>query len=164
VRTRLHKTRSPAWFSACPERPSSSAPRMKWLRFRRFPIPFSKPWHRPKCLGATAVKWFRNLKISRKLLASFALVSLFAGVARFVGITNIRKIGTANAFLYEKVTVPATVLGELNASFSRIQVSLYSVLLADNQQDIEKNVAGVRKRQQQIEALTRSYAGQISSA
>src|ERR1051326_1537446 len=105
--------------------------------------------------GAVSVKWFNDLKISQKLLASFALVSVVAGIAGYVGITNIRTIGTADAFLYEKVTIPATQLGELNATFSRAQVSLCNVLLADNQDDIVKHVAAVRKLEQQIDMLTK---------
>src|SRR4029453_276960 len=91
------------------------------------------------------VKWFNNLSISQKLLTSFALVSVIAGVAGLVGIKNIRTIGDADAFLYEEVTVPATQLGDLSATFDRVQVELSHVLLADTQEEIQKHTDEVRK-------------------
>src|SRR5262245_59782169 len=65
---------------------------------------------------SVTIKWFNDLKISSKLLISFISVCLVAGVAGLVGVTNIRKIGLADRYLYEGVTVPATRLGELDTN------------------------------------------------
>jgi len=109
------------------------------------------------------VKWFNNLSISQKLLTSFALVSVIAGVAGMVGIKNIRTIGDADGFLYEEVTVPATQLGDLNATFGRVQVELSHVLLADTQEEIQKHADEVRKLRQQIDTVSNSYGTHAST-
>ena len=69
-----------------------------------------------------SLRWFNNLKISSKLLTGFLLVCMVGGVAGLVGIVNIRKIGQADAYLYESVTVPATQLGQLDANLNLVQV------------------------------------------
>lgn len=109
------------------------------------------------------MKWFNNLKISKKLLISFVLVSVVAGVAGLTGITIIQRIGAADTLLYEKMTVPATRLGELNAAFHIIQVNLRNVLLADTQEDIQKYVSLVKNLTAQIDRHEKEYAESIAS-
>lgn len=47
------------------------------------------------------MRWFRNMKIARKLITCFVLVSLFIGLVGFIGINNMGKINSNAVMMHD---------------------------------------------------------------
>ena len=74
--------------------------------------------------------WFNNLKISTKLISTFATASLFFILLGYEGITNLKSINQSDRILYETNAVPLSIEGEVSTSFQRMRSDALS-LLAD---------------------------------
>ncbi|MCX8131662.1 MAG: methyl-accepting chemotaxis protein [Clostridia bacterium] len=75
------------------------------------------------------MKWFRNLKILVKLLASFIIVALIAGVVGIVGVINLRKIDTEYTTLYKDFGVAVGDVGNVSIAYQRIRVNLRELII-----------------------------------
>jgi len=69
------------------------------------------------------MKWFYNLKISTKLIASFVTIAIISGVVGVIGITNITKIYRNDTIMYENMTVPLSEVAEMARLFQRARVN-----------------------------------------
>jgi methyl-accepting chemotaxis protein len=83
------------------------------------------------------MKWFNNLKIGTKLLSGFILIALIAGVIGFIGIKQIRLVDERDTFLYEKMTVPMSHLGNVATNFQQIRINLRDIIIANDPEDIQ---------------------------
>jgi methyl-accepting chemotaxis protein len=61
-----------------------------------------------------------KIKIGPKLIGGFLIVSAIAAFIGIVGVVNIKTIDDADTILYEKMTVPISILGDINPAFRRI--------------------------------------------
>lgn len=66
------------------------------------------------------MQWFYNLKISRKLILSFLLIAVISGFVGFIGISDISSINDNNTILYEKMTVPVYLQGDIQQRFHSV--------------------------------------------
>lgn len=82
------------------------------------------------------MNWFKNMKISVKLLAGFILVALIAGAIGGVGISNIIKINNNNDTLYDNATVPMTYLVDVSTSFLEMRCCFRDMVLENNSDKI----------------------------
>ncbi|MES0335647.1 MAG: MCP four helix bundle domain-containing protein [Candidatus Magnetobacterium sp. LHC-1] len=74
------------------------------------------------------MRWFYNLKISSRLVTGFVLVALIAGIIGYIGYVNIHKLDDMDTMLYEKMTVPLGIAGELSASFQRSRINMLRLI------------------------------------
>ncbi|MBF0608982.1 MAG: MCP four helix bundle domain-containing protein [Magnetococcales bacterium] len=72
--------------------------------------------------------WFYDLRISSKLLIGFVLVALIAGSIGYIGYVNIHKLDDMDTMLYEKMTVPLGIVGELSASFQMSRIDMLRLI------------------------------------
>ncbi len=92
------------------------------------------------------MQWYKDLKISVKLLTGFIMVALITGVVGFVGIRNIKVIDNNDTLLYTNMTVPISYSADMAKDFQRIRVRLRNVILEN---DIEK----INTQYKEIEGL-----------
>ncbi len=78
------------------------------------------------------MKWFYNLKLSVKLLCGFVLVALIAGIVGLVGVIGIHTINDAGTQLYEKNTVPISIIGEITENYQKFRVNLRDLVLNED--------------------------------
>jgi methyl-accepting chemotaxis protein len=81
------------------------------------------------------MKWFYNLKISKKLLTSFLLLAAMAIVIGWVGISNIKNIAEADMALYEKATQPIVLTQDLSNAFLNIRVNARDLIYAESMEE-----------------------------
>ncbi|MBH1941114.1 MCP four helix bundle domain-containing protein [Mobilitalea sibirica] len=92
------------------------------------------------------MKWFNNMKIGAKLIASFILVAIIAGAVGIVGIINIKTIDHNDTILYTNMTVPLSDSAKLATLFQRVRVNTRNMIL-------EGDPEQVRARYQTIEEI-----------
>ena len=68
-----------------------------------------------------------NIKIGVKLTGGFLIIALITAVIGVIGFTNINTLAKTDKFLYEKKTVPISLLGTINSEFQQIRVNLEKV-------------------------------------
>ena len=83
------------------------------------------------------MKWFYNLKVAQKLISSFALVALIAGVIGYMGITNIKTIDDNDTELYQKMTIPISMMADISTYFQRVRINTREILLAETAEDVK---------------------------
>lgn len=110
------------------------------------------------------MKWFANLRIAVKLIASFILVALIAGIVGIVGITQVQEIARKDLELYEKVTVPVVELSEISTAFQKYRVSLREVILDSTSVDIEEEVKSLNDNKQLIAKVMLEFEKSLLTA
>ncbi|MBU5613140.1 methyl-accepting chemotaxis protein [Geomonas azotofigens] len=91
------------------------------------------------------MKWFTNLKVGTKLVASFAAVAVITAV---VGIIGIRNMGTINDMadeMYMRELLGVSYIKEANVNLIYISRAEKNFLLATTQQEREKYLTNINK-------------------
>lgn len=91
------------------------------------------------------MKWFYNLKISRKLISSFVLVSLFAGALGVIGVININKSDIAYSSLYRDYGAGMAELGYAGMDIHKMRVTVRDMILHTSSQDIDQDISNLKK-------------------
>ncbi|MEO5356918.1 MAG: MCP four helix bundle domain-containing protein [Nitrospirae bacterium YQR-1] len=103
------------------------------------------------------MKFLDNMKIGTKLIGSFLLVAAIAAFIGFFGIINLHKIDDADTFLYEKMTVPLGLLGDIGVAFQRVRINTREIAEATSKDEIQKPLETVKKLRADIEKLSTDY-------
>ena len=82
------------------------------------------------------MKWFSDLKISKKLISSFIIIALISGVMGAYGIYSLKVANTSDTELYNNMTVPISELGELSTNFQTLRVDIRDMIIAQSSEDI----------------------------
>jgi len=109
------------------------------------------------------MKWFKNMRISAKLISSFILVSLIAGIMGTVGIYNMWKVDKEYKGLYEDYGVSLGDLGSAGIDFNRNRYRLANMLLNDDQAEKERLANEIRDIENQISLNLEEFGGTIRS-
>jgi len=89
------------------------------------------------------VKWFYNLKISKKLMLSFLIIAFVAGTLGCVGIFRMNTIVAADTKLYLENTLPFQYLNNVAVDFQIRRVDLKDMLLNQDLARQEKTLAAI---------------------
>lgn len=76
------------------------------------------------------MSWYRNKRISTKLIIGFLVVAFLAAMIGIVGIININNIGKADARLYENNALGLSNIGKAQVNYQRIRFNIVKGLLA----------------------------------
>jgi len=77
--------------------------------------------------------WFKNLKISYKLIISFLIMAIITAAVGLVGLLGIERINKADTRLYEENTLGIKYTSNASAYYQRLKYNLAeAILLADN--------------------------------
>jgi methyl-accepting chemotaxis protein len=91
------------------------------------------------------MNWFKNLKISVKLISAFLILSGITGVVGYVGIENMVKLNDAAEKLYKRELMGVSYVKEANIDLMYVARSIRNVVLASTEEVRQKNVADVEK-------------------
>ena len=109
------------------------------------------------------MKWFDDLKIGAKLMASFLIVTAMAAVIGFIGITKIRSVAKSGEELYAVNTIPILHLGEISTAYNRIRINLRDLLLDDNKANQGHYVETIKDLRKDIDETMPKFEKQIHS-
>lgn len=103
------------------------------------------------------MKWYVNLRLSRKLMLGFGVVATLAAAVGLVGSTQIRVLAAADARMYSEMTVPLAQAGEAAKQFHLMRVALRDIMLADTPTARADAVEWVRLHAATADSLMREY-------
>jgi methyl-accepting chemotaxis protein len=83
------------------------------------------------------MKWFYNMKISRKLILGFFVVAVIAAVVGIIGLLNLNSISKADTRLYEENTLGLDYGGRAAVYYQRIRFNLYKMTVMDDEEVVE---------------------------
>ncbi|MGE5432391.1 MAG: MCP four helix bundle domain-containing protein, partial [Syntrophomonadaceae bacterium] len=92
------------------------------------------------------MNWFKNLKISKKLLIGFILVSLIAGLEGYEGMSSLKKADDSDEILYKYNTVPLSYLIELTGNFHRMRANGLELMAAKTPEEHETAYSSLLER------------------
>jgi methyl-accepting chemotaxis protein len=81
--------------------------------------------------------WFTNLPIRKRLIVSFIAVALIAGAIGTVGVLNLKKLGKADAMMFETCVAPMPQLMNIQQCYLRVRVNLREAIMATTPQEAE---------------------------
>ncbi|MDU2064964.1 MAG: methyl-accepting chemotaxis protein [Sporomusaceae bacterium] len=94
------------------------------------------------------MQWFYNLKIMPKLLIAFITVALLTVVVGLFSVYKINELDNRNTFMYEKQTVPISIIQDMTRVFQQIRNDLLELTLAETPEarnELLKRVAASRE-------------------
>lgn len=100
------------------------------------------------------MKWFKDLKISTKLISCFALIAIIAGLIGWAGLSSVSKISATASSIYSQQLIQIRNLGYANADLHAALVETRNMLL-------DKNVAGRQKYAELINAKDANIDGYV---
>lgn len=107
------------------------------------------------------MSWFKNLRISVKLITAFSIMALFTGAMGAYGIVNMHSVDEDYTLLYEDYGLALANLGSVGMYYNEIEFKLRDILLTDNMQEKQSWYKDIQDRQTVIEADLRAFGQTI---
>jgi len=79
-----------------------------------------------------------GLKLKSRLLLSFLLVAVIGAVVGAVGGISIKRLESADTFMFEKCTVPLGQMSTIIGDFNRLRVTDYRVAVSRTNEEAQK--------------------------
>ena len=109
------------------------------------------------------MKWYVNMKISKKLLLGFSIVIAVAVAIAAVGIMNLMSINENDLLMYEKMTVPIAQFSQVATSFQRVRVNLRDIILHNDAAKIAEWEQRIAERRAEMNENADAYKKTILS-
>lgn len=109
------------------------------------------------------MKWYRNLKISVKLIIGFFTIAIIAAVVGVVGLLNINEIINADTMLYEENTLGIAYSSDANTNFQRLRYNSMKLAIVETEKDEEECIATIEEMCSTIDDLLLKFRGTIDS-
>ncbi len=100
------------------------------------------------------MKWFYDLRIGTKLLASFALLALLSGTIGYVGMSHMADMAANSSQMYTDMTVPIAQLGTITEAFQRIRINSRDMLVAKTAEERDKYIGVIDELSAKTAATT----------
>ncbi len=107
------------------------------------------------------MKWYANMKISKKLLLGFSIVIAVAVAIAAVGIMNLMSINENDLLMYEKMTVPIAQFSQVATAFQRVRVNLRDIILNNDAAKIADQEQRIADRRAEINENADAYKSSI---
>ncbi len=104
------------------------------------------------------VNWFKDLKIGKKLIVSFAALAAVAALTGWVGITGVSEVNARTATLYADRLVPIRDLSAAYASLLSARNEMLSLLLATDAGKRRERAAAIDAETKKVQSLMDAYA------
>lgn len=104
------------------------------------------------------MRFYKNLKISAKLIIGFLCVAVIAGVIGVVGIISLNKVGDDAKLLYVNATEPMVPLAEALNLYQQNRVELRNLVLIKNDTALHERVNTIRSNADQIAEIMNEAA------
>jgi methyl-accepting chemotaxis protein len=89
------------------------------------------------------MKWFKNMKLAKKLLLGFISVAVLAGVIGGIGYTSIGSSQEGGQLLYYKVAIPSAQIGQIAEDFQKLRVTVRDLVLAQSDEERQQYAANM---------------------
>ena len=99
-----------------------------------------------------------NLKIAHKILAGFLVIASLALVTGGLGLHQVEGANTRSKAMYERMTVPISVLMRIAVALQRVRISGRDILLAATEPDARAALSKMRERLEEVRAASADYA------
>lgn len=108
------------------------------------------------------MKWFVNLRISKKLILAFLMVAVVAAAVGAVGIRDIIAINNADTLLYQQNTLGLVYSGEASTVYQRIRYNVTKLTIV-KEAEIDKCIADINEYSKQLDDAIKNYRTTIST-
>jgi methyl-accepting chemotaxis protein len=112
------------------------------------------------------MKWFYDMKISTKLIASFVFVGVITAMVGIIGVVNMGKVADLSDQLYSRQTLGISYLKDADNYVLHMDRALKNLLLANTQEDreyyrgrMESDIVEVNKNMDQARLLIHTDDG-----
>jgi methyl-accepting chemotaxis protein len=109
------------------------------------------------------MNWFRNMKIGKKLIASFGVIALLAGAIGVIGSISLKNVSDRLAYAYEFNTKPTAHIGNWLEQFASMKVVLRDALIVDDPEYIASRKARFDELKGQMDFSLSEYAKGIAN-
>lgn len=109
------------------------------------------------------MKWFQNLKIGAKLLSGFILVAFITAIVGYIGISDINKLATNAANMFNYQTVPISTVGEMAEVYNQLRVTNRDMVLAKDSSEINSLIHANELGRQTIDTLSSKFEKTIQT-
>ncbi|HVT96845.1 MAG TPA: MCP four helix bundle domain-containing protein, partial [Acidobacteriaceae bacterium] len=98
------------------------------------------------------MKWFYDMKIGTKLIASFVVVAAISAVVGWIGIANMAKMSDLADSTYANETMGLLYLKQANVWVIYVSRAEKNVMLASTAEERDRYMANVREYEGKVEA------------
>ncbi|WP_238919138.1 methyl-accepting chemotaxis protein [Clostridium sp. YIM B02555] len=102
------------------------------------------------------MKWFINMRMSKKLILGFAFIALISGCMGGYGIYSLKQANSLDTELYNNMTVPISEIGELGTIFQTMRVDIRDLINAQSQDVVEAKSKEISEIRSNIDKLQNS--------
>lgn len=86
------------------------------------------------------MRWYRNMKIGKKLTIGFILVAIMAGIVGGIGVYSLNKTNKDYTSLYKNYGVPMGDIGRAQSIYQEVRVNMRNIIMT-NDMDKRKEIA-----------------------
>ncbi len=109
------------------------------------------------------MKWYRNLKISAKLIIGFLVVAAIAVVVGIVGLVNIFEINEGSDLLFKQNTLGLEYVGDSYSDFERLRYNALKSIIVDTKEEKAETIGKVEELCTTIDGLLLNYKNTIDT-
>ncbi len=109
------------------------------------------------------MQWLYDMKLGKKILASFIMVAMIAGVVGVIGVVNIRTIDKNYSRMYLDYGVSIGDLGQAGINFHMIRNNVRDILLHVDTQKQQATLATIKGLDEELTKLLDTYERSINS-
>jgi len=110
------------------------------------------------------MKYYKNLKISSKLIVGFVIVALLSGVVGIVAIINTNNIIDRGNQLYQQNLIPLKPVAKIQNDFLKIRINLRDMALAKTTEAKAKYSNNIETLHKDLQDNIQSYSKDVSSS
>jgi methyl-accepting chemotaxis protein len=109
------------------------------------------------------MKWFKNLKISVKLVSAFILVAMIAGGVGLIGLVQMNMLAKNSDIMYENMTVPVATTGQMAKLFESCLVTSRNMILENDISEINASFNDLKTSVEELNTLSVEFEETILS-
>jgi len=110
------------------------------------------------------MNWYRNLKISVKLIVGFLIVAFLAGIIGIVGVFSLDDVSDNAQYLYEYATEPIRQVSSALSLYHENRVEIRNLLFLESEKDIKERIDEISERAGEIQAILSEYEKTIATS
>jgi len=108
------------------------------------------------------MKWYKNLKISAKLILGFIIIALIAGFVGAVGLVNIRNINNADTELFEENTLGVSYASSAGTFLQRLRYNSLELTILETKEERDEVTVKLEDFTKTIDDLLLQYENRIN--
>lgn len=103
------------------------------------------------------MKTLSNLKVRQKLIFSFVLIAVLCAAMGILGSYNLKTLENSDTELYENMTVPLKLIGEISTLFERTFVDVHDAVNAQSPAEVQEKIDEIQEMRNDISVLTEQF-------